>query len=63
MEDQAVSTRHDMSPMIGGALPPQSLEAEQSLLGGMLLDNQRWDQITDIVTANATTKSTLCIDS
>lgn len=52
MEDHAVSTRHDLSSIVGGALPPQSLEAEQSLLGGMLLDNQRWDQIADVVTAN-----------
>lgn len=31
-------------------LPPQSLEAEQSLLGGMLLDNRRSDEVTDLVT-------------
>ena len=30
-------------------VPPQSLEAEQSVLGGLLLDNQRWDQIADKV--------------
>ncbi|MHB8426425.1 MAG: replicative DNA helicase [Acidiferrobacterales bacterium] len=28
-------------------LPPQSLEAEQSVLGGLMLDNQRWDQVAD----------------
>ena len=26
-------------------LPPQALEAEQSLLGGLLLDNQKWDEV------------------
>lgn len=28
-------------------LPPHSLEAEQSVLGGLLLDNQAWDRIAD----------------
>src|SRR5581483_2295742 len=28
-------------------LPPQSIDAEQSVLGGLLLDNQRWDSIAD----------------
>ena len=31
-------------------LPPHSIEAEQSLLGGLLLDNLAWDRIADIVT-------------
>lgn len=30
-------------------LPPQSLEAEQSLLGGLLLDNHRWDDVSSMV--------------
>ena len=30
-------------------LPPQALEAEQSVLGGLLLDNRRWDDITELV--------------
>ncbi len=30
-------------------LPPHSIEAEQSLIGGLLLDNQAWDRIADIV--------------
>ncbi len=30
-------------------LPPHSVEAEQSLLGGLLLDNAAWDKIADIV--------------
>lgn len=32
-------------------LPPHSLEAEQSLLGGLLLDNSAWDRIADLVTS------------
>jgi replicative DNA helicase len=30
-------------------VPPQSIEAEQSVLGGLLLDNGAWDRISDIV--------------
>ena len=30
-------------------LPPQALEAEQSLLGGLLLDNRKWDEVTEEV--------------
>ena len=32
-------------------VPPQSVEAEQSVLGGLLLDNTAWDRISDIVSA------------
>jgi replicative DNA helicase len=32
-------------------LPPHSIEAEQSLIGGLLLDNAAWDRIADIVAA------------
>ena len=30
-------------------LPPHSLEAEQAVLGGLLLDNGAWDRIGDVV--------------
>ena len=30
-------------------LAPQSLEAEQSVLGGLMLDNSAWDKVADIV--------------
>ncbi|ATD64761.1 replicative DNA helicase [Neisseria weixii] len=32
------------------ALPPHSMEAEQSVLGGLLLENAAWDRIADVVT-------------
>jgi replicative DNA helicase len=32
-------------------VPPHSIEAEQSLLGGLMLDHQSWDKIADIVSA------------
>jgi replicative DNA helicase len=31
--------------------PPHSIEAEQSVLGGLLLDNTAWDKIADLLTA------------
>ncbi|MGH8721277.1 MAG: DnaB-like helicase N-terminal domain-containing protein, partial [Burkholderiales bacterium] len=33
-------------------VPPHSVEAEQSLLGGLLLDNQAFDRIADLVAAS-----------
>jgi replicative DNA helicase len=32
-------------------LPPHSVEAEQSLLGGLLIDPSGWDQVADVVRA------------
>lgn len=45
MEDRAYSS----SGAIGDPLkvPPQSVEAEQAVLGGLMLDNQRWEQLAD----------------
>ncbi|MBW5367499.1 replicative DNA helicase, partial [Escherichia coli] len=31
------------------SLPPLSMEAEQSVLGGLLLENPAWDRIADVV--------------
>jgi replicative DNA helicase len=36
----------------GLRLPPHSIEAEQSVLGGLMLDAAAWDQIADRVTAD-----------
>ena len=30
-------------------VPPHSVEAEQSVLRGLLLDNNAWDRLTDIL--------------
>jgi replicative DNA helicase len=35
----------------GVRLPPHSIEAEQSVLGGLMLDAAAWDQVADRVTA------------
>jgi len=32
-------------------IPPNSVEAEQSLLGGLMLDNESWDKIADLIVA------------
>ena len=32
-------------------IPPHSIEAEQSVIGGLLLDNAAWDKIADFVSA------------
>src|SRR5688572_32498608 len=31
-------------------VPRQAVEAEQSVLGGLLLDNTAWDRVADVVT-------------
>lgn len=36
----------------GLKLPPYSLEAEQSILGGLMLDNKRWDNVAERVTTS-----------
>ena len=45
---------NDASPRSGAAalrVPPHSVDAEQSVLGGVLIDNGAWDRIADVVTA------------
>ncbi len=48
-------------------LPPHSIESEQSVLGGLMLDNDRWDDIATIVSADNFTSArinsflTLCM--
>jgi replicative DNA helicase len=36
--------------LAGVKIPPHSVEAEQSVLGGLMLDNQTWDQIAGHIT-------------
>lgn len=33
-------------------VPPHSFEAEQSVLGGLMLDNQKWDAVAELVVAS-----------
>ena len=46
MQDRARSAP-ESAAIEAARLPPQSVEAEQSVLGGLLLDNDRWEQIAD----------------
>ena len=32
-------------------MPPHSVEAEQAVIGGLLIDTQAWDQVGDLITA------------
>lgn len=38
------------NPIAHLRVPPHSLEAESSVLGGLLLDNAAWDRVADLVT-------------
>ena len=33
-------------------LPPQSLEAESSVLGSLMMDNAGWDRVGDVLVAS-----------
>lgn len=47
----APKQKHDDPQVAALKLPPHSIEAEQSLIGGLLLDNTAWDRIGDVVAA------------
>ncbi len=49
MTEAAFDTSSDSAASRSPKLPPQSLEAEQALLGGLMLSNEAWDQIADRV--------------
>ena len=48
----SAKTRGDTAPisLIDAPAPPHSVEAEQALLGGLLLDAAAWDNVADAVT-------------
>jgi replicative DNA helicase len=50
-QPQARRTEPQDPQLLALKVPPHSVEAEQSLLGGLLLDNQAFDRIADLVTA------------
>ncbi len=37
---------------MAGRIPPQNLEAEQSILGSLMLEKEAWDQVVDAITAS-----------
>ena len=44
--------RRDLGSLAEVRTPPHSIEAEQAVLGGLLLDTSAWDQVADIVRAH-----------
>jgi replicative DNA helicase len=46
MSNQPASRKIDQE-IANLKVPPQSIEAEQSVLGGLLIDNQAWDRVAD----------------
>ena len=45
------SRRDAEAPAAGAVVPPHSVEAEQAVIGGLLIDTLAWDQVGDIITA------------
>ena len=49
-QPRLINVPQPLDPQVAALkLPPHSIEAEQSLIGGLLLDNAAWDRIADIV--------------
>jgi replicative DNA helicase len=46
---QAVTPLLKDAQIEASRVPPQSVEAEQSVLGGLLLENGAWDRIGDVI--------------
>jgi replicative DNA helicase len=46
---QAILPATGDAPLVALRVPPHSIEAEQSVLGGLLLDNTAWDRVGDVV--------------
>jgi replicative DNA helicase len=46
-------SQHIFDPQVANLrIPPHSLEAEASVLGGLLLDNTAWDRVGDLLNEN-----------
>lgn len=50
MQDLAYATRSFDSATEALKVPPHSIEAEQAVLGGLMLENSAWDQVADVIT-------------
>jgi replicative DNA helicase len=49
MAQPSISIKHDQL-VESFKTPPHSIETEQSVLGGLMLDNNAWDKVADIIT-------------
>jgi replicative DNA helicase len=56
-QTQALRNETQDAQLLALKVPPHSVEAEQSLLGGLLLDNQAFDRVADIAASTATSSS------
>jgi replicative DNA helicase len=52
MSDNLTTQRRKKADLENFKVPPHSLEAEQAVLGGLMLDNAAWDQIADRISEN-----------
>jgi len=52
LQPQSIRSEAGDPQLLALRVPPHSVEAEQSLLGGLLLDNQSFDKIADLVTSD-----------
>jgi replicative DNA helicase len=54
MDNPASTKRYKSNPPSSDTvkIPPHSIEAEQSVLGGLMLENRAWDNIADRVREN-----------
>lgn len=48
MNDTVIAEQYDLETS-ALKVPPHSIEAEQAVLGGLMLDNNAWDRISDLV--------------
>lgn len=49
IQDLAYPTNVADSALDALRVPPHSIEAEQSVLGGLMIDNPAWDQVADLI--------------
>ncbi|EAS41023.1 replicative DNA helicase [Photobacterium profundum] len=49
MADNSKPKKYKDTQMDAIKMPPHSLEAEQSVLGGLMLDNEKWDRVAEKV--------------
>ena len=49
---EPVKVRRDLGSLAEVRTPPHSIEAEQAVLGGLLLDTSAWDNVADVIRAH-----------
>lgn len=50
MQELAQSSMHNDADTAALKLPPHSIEAEQAVLGGLMIENSAWDRVGDVIT-------------